>query len=160
MRCDTVTVKRGDLFESTAQTLVNTVNCVGVMGAGVDLEFRKRFRAMHEDYVRRCGRGLVRLGEPYLFEHLVGPWVLNFPTKQHWRSGSNIDDIVAGLDYLKFHYRQWGITSLAVPPLGCGHGGLDWAVVGPLLYRHLGELEVPVELYGPMRPPRRADLVE
>lgn len=144
-----VTPKRGDLFSSQAQTLVNTVNCVGIMGAGVVLEFRKRFRVMYDDYVRRCKRGLVRMGEPYVFKDLVGPWVINFPTKQHWRSVSNLDDIVTGLDFLNQHYKDWGIQSLAVPPLGCGQGGLDWAVVGPTLYRRLGELDIPVELYAP-----------
>lgn len=144
-----VTPKRGDLFSSQAQTLVNTVNCVGIMGAGVALEFKKRLRAMHEDYVRRCSRSLVRLGQPYIFKDLVGPWVLNFPTKQHWRSVSNLDDIVAGLEYLKAHYKEWGVRSLAVPPLGCGQGGLDWSVVGPTLYRHLSELDIPIELYAP-----------
>lgn len=148
-----VTPRRGDLFLSQAQTLVNTVNCAGIMGAGVALEFKQRFRAMYEDYVRRCRRGELRLGQPYLFKDLVGPWVLNFPTKQHWRSASNLDDIVAGLEYLRAHYREWGIRSLAVPPLGCGQGGLDWTFVGPTLYRQLTELDIPIELYAPQDAP-------
>lgn len=144
-----ITVRVGSLFESNAQTLVNTVNCVGVMGKGIALEFKQRFPKMYRDYEERCRAKQVRLGQPYLFKDLVGPWVLNFPTKDHWRSVSRLQDIIAGLEYLKRHYRAWGITSLAVPPLGCGHGGLEWRVVGQTLYRHLSELGIPVELYAP-----------
>src|SRR5262245_52928371 len=109
----------GDLFQSGAQTLVNTVNCVGVMGKGVALEFKRRFPDMYEDYVARCAARQVRLGEPYLFHRPAPPWILNFPTKDHWRAVSRLADIVAGLESLEEHYREWGITSLAVPPLGC-----------------------------------------
>lgn len=144
-----VRVMTGDLFQSQAQTWVNTVNCVGVMGKGVALEFRKRFSDMHEDYVKRCAAGQVRLGQPYLFRRLLPPWILNFPTKDDWRSVSRLDDIVGGIEYLEKHYREWGITSLAIPPLGCGQGQLDWRVVGPTLYRHLSRLDIPVELYAP-----------
>ena len=139
----------GDMFQSKAQTLVNTVNCVGVMGKGVALEFKKRFPDMYEDYVRRCKARAVKLGQPYLYRRLVLPWILNFPTKDHWRSISRLEDIVRGLRYLEQYYKEWGITSLAVPPLGCGQGQLEWRVVGPTLYRHLKRLEIPVELYAP-----------
>ncbi|HLY29694.1 MAG TPA: macro domain-containing protein [Ktedonobacterales bacterium] len=142
-----------DLFNSNAQTLVNTVNCVGVMGKGVALEFKKRFPEMYEDYVARCAHHQVRLGEPYLYRRLFPPNILNFPTKGHWRSVSKLEDIVAGLEYLEAHYREWGITSLAVPPLGCGQGGLEWRVVGPTLFRYLSRLEIPVELYAPIGTP-------
>ena len=148
-----ITVRIGDIFESGAQALVNTVNCVGVMGKGVALEFRKRFPEMHEDYVQRCKAGKVKLGEPYLYESLTLPWILNFPTKDHWRSVSRLRDIVAGLRYLQAHYREWGITSLAVPPLGCGQGQLEWRVVGPTLYRHLKQLGIPVDLFAPFGTP-------
>ncbi|MDQ2743776.1 MAG: macro domain-containing protein, partial [Chloroflexota bacterium] len=142
-----VELVRGDIFQSRAQTLVNTVNTVGVMGKGVALEFRKRFHPMYEDYVRRCARGEVRLGQPYLYAGETTPWVLNFPTKDHWRSVSHLDDIVAGLQHLERHYREWGITSLAVPPLGCGNGQLEWQVVEPVLRHYLQRLDIPVELY-------------
>ncbi|MCZ7569906.1 MAG: macro domain-containing protein [Ardenticatenaceae bacterium] len=144
-----VEVLIGDLFDSKAQTLVNTVNTVGVMGKGIALEFKKRFPDMYEDYVRRCKAGEVRLGEPYLYKQLIPPWIVNFPTKDHWRSVSKRSDIVRGLEYLEQHYQEWGITSLAVPPLGCGYGQLDWRIVGPTLYRHLSRLNIPVELYAP-----------
>jgi O-acetyl-ADP-ribose deacetylase (regulator of RNase III) len=143
----------GDMFESKAQTLVNTVNCVGVMGKGIALEFKKRFPEMHEDYLRRCAANRVKLGQPYLFRSLLPPWVLNFPTKNHWRSVSRLEDIVNGIRYLERHYKQWGITSLAVPPLGCGYGQLEWRVVGPTLYRHLKRLDIHVELFAPCGTP-------
>lgn len=148
-----IKVSVGDLFESKCQTLVNTVNTVGIMGKGIALEFKKRFPDMFEDYVNRCAEGKVKLGEPYLYKRLTPPWILNFPTKEHWRSVSNISDVVRGLNYLEQHYKKWGITSIALPPLGCGHGQLEWKIVGPTLYRHMKRLDIPVELYAPLDSP-------
>ncbi len=156
------TVLIGDLFSSQAQTLVNTVNCVGVMGKGIALQFKERFPEMFADYQARCARGEVQLGKPYLFKRLLTPWVLNFPTKDHWRSVSQLTDIVRGLEHLAENYRPWGITSLAVPPLGCGYGGLEWRVVGPTMYRYLSSLDIPIELYAPAGTPEgqlRADFL-
>ena len=144
-----VKVLMGDILKSKAQTLVNTVNCVGIMGKGIALEFKEQFPDMFNDYVARCNRNEVRLGKPYLYKRLTPPWILNFPTKGHWRSVSRIEDIVKGLKYLLQHYKEWGITSLAVPPLGCGQGQLEWKIVGPTLYRYLNQLDIPVELYAP-----------
>src|SRR5436305_64615 len=107
-----VQVRVGNIFESDAQTLVNTVNCVGVMGKGIALEFRRRFPDMFEDYVRACERNLVQLGRPYLFRRTVPPWILNFPTKGHWRSVSRLEDIVRGLRFLEENYKDWGVTSM------------------------------------------------
>jgi O-acetyl-ADP-ribose deacetylase (regulator of RNase III) len=143
----------GDLFESEAQTLVNTVNCVGVMGKGIAAEFKRRFPDMFADYQARCSRGEVQLGRPYLFPTLFPPHILNFPTKGDWRAATRLVDIIEGLDYLFQHYEEWGITSLAVPPLGCGHGGLDWSIVGPTLYRELLRFDIPVKLYAPYGTP-------
>lgn len=148
-----VDIREGDIFKSKAQTLVNTVNCVGVMGKGIALGFRKRFPAMHDDYVQRCERGEVKLGRPYLYRQDNGHWILNFPTKDHWRSVSKLADIEAGLEYLEDHHRGWGIENIAVPPLGSGLGGLEWQVVGPALYEHLDRLTIPVELYVPFGTP-------
>ncbi|MCK4340136.1 MAG: macro domain-containing protein [Phycisphaerae bacterium] len=148
-----ITVRIGDIFESDAQTLINTVNCVGVMGKGIALEFKNRFPDMYEEYAQRCKEGRVKLGEPYLYSRLTPPCILNFPTKDHWRSVSRLHDIVAGLRYLQAHYREWGITSLAVPPLGCGHGQLEWRIVGPTLYRHLKQLEISIDLFAPFGTP-------
>ncbi|MDQ2082046.1 macro domain-containing protein [Xanthobacteraceae bacterium Astr-EGSB] len=145
----------GDLFASRAQTLVNTVNCVGVMGKGVAEQFKRRFPAMFEDYKLRCDRKAVRLGEPYLYRDLSGVQILNFPTKDHWRSPSRLADIERGLDHLAAHAAEWGITSLAMPPLGCGNGGLEWAEVGPLIHGKLAGLAVDVELYAPYGTPKQ-----
>jgi len=144
-----VTTRIGDLLSSSAQTLVNTVNCVGIMGKGIARDFKLRFPDMYADYLARCARGDVRLGEPYVFRTQKSPWIINFPTKDHWRSMSRVGDIVRGLEYLEAHYRDWGVKSLAVPPLGCGNGQLEWRVVGPILFRHLENLSIPVELYAP-----------
>jgi O-acetyl-ADP-ribose deacetylase (regulator of RNase III) len=144
----------GDLFASRAQTLVNTVNCVGVMGKGVALEFKKRFPDVFDDYAARCERKEVKLGEPYLYRSAAGTSVLNFPTKNHWRSPSRLADIERGLDYFVDHYAQWGITSAAFPPLGCGNGGLDWSEVGPLIYGKLNRLPISVEVYAPYGTPK------
>lgn len=148
-----VSIKQGNLLDSDAQTLVNTVNCVGVMGKGIALEFKKRFPAMFDDYVKRCVSSQVKLGQPYLFIQLFPPNIINFPTKDHWRSVARLEDIVEGLQYLEAHYKEWGITSLAVPPLGCGNGQLEWQVVGPTLHRHLSRFDIPVELFAPVGTP-------
>src|SRR5712691_4498632 len=145
----------GDLFQSKAQTLVNTVNCVGVMGKGVAEQFKKRFPAMFEDYKSRTDRRAVRLGEPYLYRGPSGVQIVNFPTKDHWRSPSRFADIERGLDYLAAHAAEWGIASLALPPLGCGNGGLEWSEVGPLIYRKLHGLPIDVEVYAPYATPKQ-----
>ena len=139
---------RGNLLESRAHALVNTVNCVGVMGKGIALDFKRKYPEMYRDYVKRCNAGEVRLGEPYIYragEHLI----VNFPTKDHWRSVSRLADIERGLVFLESHIQEWGIRSIAVPPLGCGNGQLEWSVVGPTLHRHLRAFDIPVDLYVP-----------
>lgn len=145
----------GDLFASRAQTLVNTVNCVGVMGKGVAEQFKRRFPAMFDDYVARCKRKSVRLGEPYLFRDPSGARILNFPTKDHWRSPSRLTDIERGLDYLAAHAVEWGVSSLGMPPLGCGNGGLEWSEVGPLIHRKLAGLPIDIEVFAPYGTPKQ-----
>jgi O-acetyl-ADP-ribose deacetylase (regulator of RNase III)/uncharacterized protein YwgA len=145
----------GNLFESKSKTLVNTVNCVGVMGKGVAQEFKKRFSDLFEDYARRCSAKLVKPGVPYFYSDLLGTSVLNFPTKDHWRSPSKIEDIISGLNAFVSHYREWGIESIAFPPLGCGNGGLEWSVVGPIMYQKMSQLDINVEIYAPFGTPRQ-----
>src|SRR5438128_6549456 len=94
----------GDILQSKAQTLVNTVNTVGVMGKGIALEFKNRFPDMYEDYHRRCAAKEVRLGKPYLYRRLMPPWILNFPTKDNWRSVTKLSNIIDGMTYLQQHY--------------------------------------------------------
>jgi uncharacterized protein YwgA/O-acetyl-ADP-ribose deacetylase (regulator of RNase III) len=129
------------------------------MGKGIALEFKKRFPEMFEDYRQRCERGQVRPGVPYLYRSLMPPQIVNFPTKDHWKSVSRIEDIEKGLEYLLSQYREWEITSLAVPPLGCGNGQLEWRAVGPLIYRYARQMSVAIELYAPYgTPPRELTL--
>ena len=139
----------GNLFESDAQTLVNPVNCVGVMGKGLALQFKKRFPDMFHDYAEKCQRNEVQLGYPYLYQAPQLPNILNFPTKNHWRSKSDIKAITDGLKYLVDHYKAWDITSLAVPALGCGLGQLDWLSVKPILEDYFSQLPIPVIVYAP-----------
>jgi len=145
----------GDILQSKAQTLINTVNCVGIMGKGIALEFKNRFPEMFKDYAERCERKEVKPGVPYLYKSLLPPQIINFPTKDHWKSVSRIADIERGLQLLVSHYKKWGITSLAIPPLGCGNGQLEWKAVGPLIYRYASQMEIPVELYAPYGTPPR-----
>jgi len=144
----------GDLFSSQADVLVNTVNCVGIMGKGVAQEFKKRYPAMFDDYVARCARKAVKLGEPYLYHDPTGQAIINFPTKDHWRSPSRLVNIEQGLDYLLEHFADWKVASIAFPPLGCGNGGLEWAEVGPLIYKKLHSLGVNIEVYAPYGTPK------
>lgn len=140
---------RGNMFDSQVQTLVNTVNCVGVMGKGLALQFKKMFPEMYLDYQKRCSNNQVKPGEPYIYKGLTPPYIINFPTKDHWRSVSRLEDIVRGMQHLLQHYQEWGITSIAMPALGCGNGQLEWKVVGPLLYYYLQQMDIDVELYAP-----------
>jgi O-acetyl-ADP-ribose deacetylase (regulator of RNase III) len=145
-----IEVRTGDILDAEAHALVNPVNTVGVMGKGAALAFRKRFPDMFEDYVQRCRRKEVQLGHPYPYYTTDGRVIVNFPTKEHWRSVSRLSDIFEGLRYLRANVREWGVRSMAVPALGCGNGQLEWSVVGPVLYRELDMTDIPVTLYVPL----------
>ncbi|PIS28997.1 MAG: hypothetical protein COT43_05030 [Candidatus Marinimicrobia bacterium CG08_land_8_20_14_0_20_45_22] len=147
-------IKIGNILESEAQTLVNTVNCIGVMGKGIAADFKKQFPDMFSDYKDRCDKRLLKPGEPYIYKRLVKPWIINFPTKDDWRSVSKIQDIKKGIDIILKSYKEWGVTSLAIPPLGCGNGQLDWRDVGPLLYQKFQDIDIPVELYASFQSPK------
>jgi len=144
-----IEVRTGDLLASEAQTLVNPVNIVGVAGAGLAAQFTARFPDMAADYRARCRRGELRLGEPDLWRSLLPPQIVLFPTKGDWRDCSRIVDIHRGMRYLVGHLQAWDVTSLAVPALGCGNGGLGWPGVAALLHRHLADLDIPVQVYAP-----------
>lgn len=134
-----ITYVQGCLFDSRAQVLTNTVNCVGVMGKGVALEFKRRYPAMFHDYVARCLAGDMKMGEPWFWENEESQ-ILNFPTKHHWRAPSKLEDIESGLKWIVANYDRLGIYTLAMPALGCGNGGLPWDKVRSLLELHLGSL--------------------
>ena len=143
----------GDILESSAEALVNTVNCVGVMGRGIALQFKKAFPDNFREYVAACRRGEVKPGRMGIFETggAGGPrYIVNFPTKRHWRGKSRREDIAAGLKALVAEVQARGIRSIAIPPLGSGLGGLNWSDVRPLIERAFADLpEVEVLLFDP-----------
>jgi len=138
----------GDLFNSKMHTLVNTINCDGIMGKGVAKVFKDKYPEMFKDYRSKFENNELEIGKPYLFQddHIK---ILNFPTKQHWRSPSILKNISDGLDYFIAHYQDWGIISIAFPPLGCGNGGLNWIDVAPLMIEKLIPLDLKIEMYAP-----------
>jgi O-acetyl-ADP-ribose deacetylase (regulator of RNase III) len=144
-----ITYKQGDIFNSNAQVITNTVNCVGVMGKGLALTFKQRFPDMFMDYQSRCEKGKVAVDIPYLWDN-GKVQILNFATKKHWKDNSHLDDIKSGLLYLAKNYDEMGISSIALPPLGCGLGGLKWTDVKALIDQILGPIhDLDVFLYEP-----------
>src|SRR6056297_2344119 len=105
----------GTVFNTSAKTIVNTVNCVGVMGAGIALEFKLRFPEMYKDYKEKCNKNLVCIGRPYIYSHNDNLWILNFPTKKHWKNKSNLVWIESGLKYFKNNYDNVEMESVAFP---------------------------------------------
>lgn len=152
-----ITITTGDLVKADAETLVNTVNCVGVMGKGIALQFKQAFPANYEAYRRACETHQVKLGSMLVFatNSLVNPkYIINFPTKGHWKGKARIKDIRLGLEALAKEIERLDIQSVAVPPLGCGHGGLEWEEVRPMIENALSELEgVKVTLFAPSGAP-------
>ena len=143
---------RGNVISADAEALVNTVNCVGIMGKGVALQFKKAYRNNFEIYRDACNAGEMVLGKVLVTEtgSLVNPkYIINFPTKDHWRGGSRIEDIENGLASLVEEIRSRSIGSIAIPPLGCGNGGLDWSDVRPLITAALAEVKAKVLLFEP-----------
>ncbi len=146
---------KGDLLAEEAEALVNTVNCVGVMGKGVALAFRKAFPDNYRTYARACARREIQPGKMLVWERPSQPdiwdapssssfprYIINFPTKTHWRSKSRLEIIDAGLAALVEEIRSRGIRSIALPALGCGNGGLNWNDVRPRIENALGNLRV------------------
>lgn len=148
-----LTEEHGNLLEAPADAMVNTVNTVGIMGKGLALQFKQAYPGNFRAYEFACRRGEVHLGKMFTYEtgQLGRPrFVINFPTKGHWRSMSKLSDIKAGLDDLRDVIRERRIDSIAIPPLGCGNGGLDWLNVRPLIVEALADLPgVRVMVYPP-----------
>jgi len=128
------------IFESKSQVITNTVNCHGVMGKGIALEFKSRFPKMFDDYRLRCEREEVKPGVPYLWED-DGLMILNFPSKNHWKGNSKIEWIEQGFSWIRENYERLGISTLAMPPVGCGNGGLYWSDVKVLVEKYFGDLD-------------------
>jgi O-acetyl-ADP-ribose deacetylase (regulator of RNase III) len=136
----------GDIFESPAQVIVNTVNTVGVMGKGLALSFKQRYPQMFEKYKIACEKHLLTIGKLMLF-YEADHWLLMFPTKENWRNPSRLEYIEKGLMKFVQTYAEKNITSIAFPRLGCGNGELNWADVKPLMERYLKKLPIDVYIY-------------
>ncbi len=149
--------KHGDILAEEAEALVNTVNCVGIMGRGIALQFKKAFPANFKAYEAACRRREVEPGRMFVFEtgRLTYPrYIINFPTKRHWRGKSRVEDIEAGLAALVEEIKHRGIRSIAIPPLGSGLGGMEWADVRPRIEQALrGLIEVRVVVFEPKGAP-------
>lgn len=157
-----ITETGGNLLMAPVEALVNTVNTKGVMGKGIALQFKNAFPAMFKDYAAAAKRGEVKLGHMHVWptQALDGPeYVINFPTKGHWRARSRIRDIESGLQDLVRVIRELDISSVAVPPLGCGNGGLEWDDVEPLIRTAFDGLpEVDVRVFPPAGAPAAIDM--
>ena len=149
-----ITVCRGNLLQAEADALVNTVNTVGIMGKGIALQFKRAYPGLFTEYARACAAGEVRLGQMHIHDlgGLAGTprWIINFPTKGHWRDQSQLTDIQTGLTNLIRAVHSLSIRSIAIPALGCGLGGLNWSTVRNQIDAAFRELpEVKVLLYPP-----------
>ncbi|SMG47815.1 type II toxin-antitoxin system antitoxin DNA ADP-ribosyl glycohydrolase DarG [Dethiosulfovibrio salsuginis] len=146
--------KSGDILSEDVEALVNTVNCVGVMGRGIALQFKKAYPDNFKIYKKACDEKRVEPGKMTVYETglLTNPkLIINFPTKRHWRNSSTINDIEIGLKALIELVKNQGIKSIAIPPLGCGLGGLEWSDVKPRILAAFQDLEkVHVVIYEPL----------
>lgn len=143
--------KTGDIFKSGAEVLVNPVNCVGVMGAGLAKQFKIRFPEMFEDYKELCGAGYVRLGEVNIHSSgITEPrWIISFPTKHHFKESSKLSSVTSGLKCLRKALTCLEIERVAIPALGCGLGGLMWSDVRAAISKEFASAPFSVIVYGP-----------
>lgn len=156
--------KTGDIFKENAEAIVNTVNCVGVMGRGIALQFKKAYPENYKMYASACKHKQVNPGKMFVFEtgEMFNPkLIINFPTKRHWRGKSRIEDIESGLIDLITVIKKYNIKSIAIPPLGSGLGGLDWRQVRSLIEKALYTLEnVDVIVFEPKGAPIPGKMVK
>ncbi len=151
----TIVYVSGNLLESPAQALVNTVNCVGVMGKGIALQFKLAYPEMYKSYAAACQEKKVKIGEMWIYAYRdmfedagLQRYIINFPTKKHWRDGSKMDWIDDGLVTLREFLVKYKIASVALPPLGCGNGGLQWPLVRRNIELCLKDIDTVVFVYG------------
>jgi len=135
-----------DIFQSKADAIVNTVNCIGVMGAGLAKEFKKRYPEMYREYRKKYENNELKIGKLHVFR-TIDKLIINFPTKIHWKDNSKLEWIEAGLKYFITNYKKWNITSVAFPQLGTSHGKLNWNDVKPIMEKYLNLLDINVEIY-------------
>ena len=138
---------KGNIFTSSCQTFVNSVNCVGVMGAGIALEFKLRYPKMYEKYVELCNKKLIKIGSLWLYKHTEIKWILNFPTKNHWKYPSKPEYLEKGLQKFLDTYKTKNITSIAFPILGADKGGLDTNESLNIMKKYLEKCEIYIEVY-------------
>ncbi|ARF18032.1 Appr-1-p processing protein [Sporosarcina sp. P34] len=153
---------KGNLLEDQAEAYVNTVNTVGVMGKGIALQFKQAFPDVFKQYAKDCKAGSVQVGKMHVVpvHGLASPkFVINFPTKEHWRNPSTLDYILDGLQDLVQVIQELNIQSIALPPLGCGNGGLDWSNVRPYIIEALQPLSIDVHLYEPVGAPPLDEMI-
>jgi len=159
-----IKIQQGDILQAEAEALVNTVNCVGVMGRGIALQFKKAYPDNFKAYKTACDRKELHPGRVLVYDtnSLVLPrYIINFPTKRHWKGKSRLDDIRSGLDALVEEVRTLGIRSIAIPPLGCGLGGLNWDVVRLIIEEAFKALpDVQVFLFEPAGAPAAEKMVK
>jgi O-acetyl-ADP-ribose deacetylase (regulator of RNase III) len=141
-----VNILTGNIFTSKLQTLVNTVNCVGVMGAGIALECRLRYPEMFDSYVRLCDERKVEIGLLWVYRS-PDRWILNFPTKMHWKYPSKPEYLHLGLEKFVATYRDRGIESIAFPLLGADRGGISQEISLDIMISHLDKVDLEVEIY-------------
>jgi O-acetyl-ADP-ribose deacetylase (regulator of RNase III) len=157
-----IKVVRGNFLEANAEALVNTVNCVGIMGKGIALQSKKAFPDNYDEYAKACKRGEVVPGRMFIYEtkRMLNPkYIINFPTKRHWIGRSRYEDIESGLKSLVKELSERNIHSVAIPPLGCGNGGLNWRIVRPMIEHALNNIpEVQVLLYEPKGAPEATSM--
>ena len=139
----------GNMFDVPADIRINTVNCVGVMGAGVALAFKRLHPLMFAEYQRKCRAGLIRPGQLHIWQSPNGERIVNFPTKRHWRDNSRYEDIDTGLLALKGFLADQGPARVTLPALGCGHGRLNWTIVAAMISKHLQGLEAQITVFQP-----------
>lgn len=135
--------KKGNILQEQSEAIINTVNCVGIMGRGIALQFKQTYPDNFKAYKHACDRGEVQPGKMFIYSlgKLFNPkYIINFPTKRHWKGKSNIQDIKSGLIALKEDIKKYEIHSIAIPPLGCGLGGLDWNEIKLLIEQTLGDM--------------------
>jgi O-acetyl-ADP-ribose deacetylase (regulator of RNase III) len=151
-----IELRTGDIFKADADAIVNTVNCVGIMGRGIALQFKNAYPANFKAYKTACDAELVQPGRMFVFEtgKFTPRFIINFPTKRHWKGKSRIEDIEAGLIALAEEIKCRGIKSVAIPPLGAGLGGLDWDAVLPRIKSALQDIpDVDAIIFEPKGPP-------
>lgn len=148
-----INYKNGDILSEDVEAIVNTVNCVGVMGRGLALQFKNKYPQNFKEYEQACKREEVQPGKMFVYQtgQLMNPkYIINFPTKRHWKANSKIEDIESGLDDLIKVIGRLNIKSIAIPPLGSGLGGLDWKIVRQKIEQKLSEINCNVEIFEPL----------